>query len=123
MCSPQERQRPRSASHETSGMLSYHASSCAQLMHAEPGLMIERRSGTRAATTFRNEPKARPGASASAATPISAQFGREHGWHGLCIGTQGAVVEPRCETYFVITSEPTDALVFGGTGAPTGMFL
>src|SRR5216683_104121 len=94
MRTPQERQRPWSASQEASGMLSYHASFCAQLMHAEPGLMIERRSGTRAATTFRNEPKARPGASASAATPISAHFSREHGWHVWCIGTPGAVVEP-----------------------------
>src|SRR5438445_3768694 len=106
MCSPQARQRQRTASHEASGMLSYHASYCAQLMHAEPGLMIERRSGTRAATTFRNEPKARPGASASAATPISAHFSRESGRHVLCIGTSGAVVELRHKTYFVITREP-----------------
>src|SRR5579864_2387274 len=42
-------------------------------MQAEPGLTIERRSGTRAATTLRNEPRARPGASASAANVTSAR--------------------------------------------------
>src|SRR5215210_3280700 len=37
-------------------------------MHAEPGFTSERRSGTRAATTFRKLPRARPGASATAAS-------------------------------------------------------
>ena len=54
-------QRPRSASYETTGTFSYHASSCPQLMQAEPGATIERLSGTRAATTFRKLPIARPG--------------------------------------------------------------
>src|SRR6478735_4395830 len=42
-------------------------------MHAEPGLTSERRSGIRAATTFRKLPNARPGrnAMAATATPIS----------------------------------------------------
>ena len=42
-------------------------------MQAEPGLTSERRSGMRAATTFRKLPNARPGRSAMAATvtPIS----------------------------------------------------
>ena len=48
-------------------MLSYQASSCPQLMQAEPGLTIERCSGTRAATTFRKLPIARPGANAAVA--------------------------------------------------------
>src|SRR5581483_1390779 len=68
---PHARQRPRRTSHETSGMLSYHASSCAQLMHADGGLTSERRSGSRAATTFRKLPTARPGANASAASARS----------------------------------------------------
>jgi len=39
----------------------------AQLMQAEGGLTIERLSGTRATTTFRKLPIARPGANAKAA--------------------------------------------------------
>ena len=34
---PHERQRPRNQSHEATGTLSYHASSCPQLMQADPG--------------------------------------------------------------------------------------
>src|SRR3954454_2859005 len=64
---PHERHLPRRTSQDTTGTLSYHAISCPQDMQADGGLMIERRSGTRAATTFRNEPSARPGARASAA--------------------------------------------------------
>src|SRR6185312_9030801 len=55
-------QRPRSTTHETSGTLSYHAILWLHDMHAEGGETIERRSGTRAATTFRNEPSASAGA-------------------------------------------------------------
>jgi len=43
------------------GMLSYHASSVPQDMHAEAGVTIERPSGTRATTTFRNDPTASAG--------------------------------------------------------------
>src|SRR4051794_36381104 len=67
----QLRQRPRSTSHDTSGMLSYHASSLAQLMQADGGLTIERFRGTRAATTFRKLPSASPEASAMAASATS----------------------------------------------------
>jgi hypothetical protein len=49
-------------------MLSYHASSRPQLMHAERGETTERRSGMRAASTFRKLPTASPGASAQAAS-------------------------------------------------------
>src|SRR5215813_8779481 len=52
-------------------MLSYHAISVAQLMQAERGATIDCRSGTRAATTFRNDPSARPGARNSAANDSS----------------------------------------------------
>jgi hypothetical protein len=48
-------------------MLSYHAIGAEQAMHAGPGWTSERLSGTRAATTFRKLPIARPGAKASAA--------------------------------------------------------
>src|SRR5512132_2282363 len=69
----QWRQRPRSSANESSGTLSYHASEVPHAMQAEPGLTSERRSGMRAATTFRKLPNARPGRSAIAATvtPIS----------------------------------------------------
>jgi hypothetical protein len=40
-------------------------------MHADGGDTIERRSGTRAATTFRKLPSARPGARAAAASASS----------------------------------------------------
>src|SRR5919108_528636 len=65
MRTPQERQRPRSTAYETSGTLSYQASSAPQLMHAERGRTTERRSGTRAATTFTKLPSARAGQNAS----------------------------------------------------------
>src|SRR5690242_495304 len=52
----QVRQRPRRSSQETTGMLSRHESSVPQLMHADGGDTTERCSGTRAATTFRNDP-------------------------------------------------------------------
>ena len=52
-------------------MLSRAASSVPQLIQAEAGLTTERRSGTRAATTFRKLPSARPGANAKAATASS----------------------------------------------------
>ena len=48
-------------------MLSYQTSSWPHVMQAEAGLTIDRRSGTRATTTFRKLPIARPGANAKAA--------------------------------------------------------
>src|SRR6266516_3289711 len=72
-------------------------------MHAEGGWTSDRFRGSRAATTFRNEPKASPGANASAARLT---------W-GLSAGSG----------YFVTVIAPIDALVFGGMGAPVGMFL
>src|SRR5262249_61862921 len=50
------------------GTLSRHPISWPQVMHAEPGETSERRSGTRAATTFMKLPRASPGASAKAAS-------------------------------------------------------
>jgi len=47
--------------------LSYQAIGAEHDMQAEPGRTSERLSGTRAATTFRKLPTARPGAKASAA--------------------------------------------------------
>src|SRR5581483_597359 len=67
MRSPQELHRPRSAIHDSKGTFSCHASSWPHDMHADDGVTIDRRSGTRAATTLRNEPSARPGANAMAA--------------------------------------------------------
>ena len=52
-------------------MLSYQAIGAEHDMQAEPGCEIERLSGTRAATTFRKLPSARPGAKASAASVSS----------------------------------------------------
>src|SRR5690349_8688036 len=71
MPTPHERQRPRSTSQERTGTLSYQAISAPQAMQAEGGETTDRRSGTRAATTFRNEPSAWPGARARAASPTS----------------------------------------------------
>src|SRR5690348_4210239 len=48
-------------------------------MHAEPGLTIDRRKGTRAATTLRKEPRAKPGASARAASVTSARARQANG--------------------------------------------
>src|SRR3954462_10814398 len=48
-------------------MLSYPAMLVSQLGHAEPGETMERLSGSRAATTFRKLPTARPGARTTAA--------------------------------------------------------
>src|SRR5579884_2976575 len=72
MGTPHLRQRPRSASHETTGTLSYQAIGSLHARHADPGETIDRRSGTRAATTFRNDPTARPGRNAmpAAARPM-----------------------------------------------------
>src|SRR4051812_810556 len=59
-------------------MLSYHAMLVSQLGHAEPGETIERFNGSRAATTFRKLPTARPGARTTAAkdTFIRSGLGR-----------------------------------------------
>src|SRR5204863_7736618 len=62
-----ERQRPSRSPYESRGTLSYQAIGVSQLMQAEPGETSDRRSGTRAATTLRKLPTARPGANASAA--------------------------------------------------------
>ena len=53
------------------GTLSRQPISWPQLMQAEPGETSERRSGTRAATTFMKLPSARPGANANAASAKS----------------------------------------------------
>src|SRR5579875_2090326 len=66
--SPQARQRPRSARYETTGTLSYQRIGDPQRMQAEPGRTTERRSGTRAATTPRKLPSARPGRKTSGRT-------------------------------------------------------
>src|SRR5688500_17021824 len=78
MRAPQKRQRPRRTMYETSGRLSYHAISEPQVTHAERGRTSERRSGRRAATTFRKLPSASAGAKAAAAraTSIASPIGR-----------------------------------------------
>src|SRR5436190_7190215 len=65
---PQFRQRPRRTAHETIGMLSYHAIGASHSMHADPGCTMDRRTGTRAATTLRKLPKASPGTNTIAAS-------------------------------------------------------
>src|SRR5712691_3044412 len=67
------RQRPRSTAYDTSGTLWYQRISCPHCMHADGGRMIDRFNGTRAATTFRNDPRASPGASATAARAKSTE--------------------------------------------------
>src|SRR5207249_10405138 len=61
------RQRPRNTKYDTSGMLSRARISWPHDMQAEGGRTMERRSGTRAATTFRKLPSASPGAKTTAA--------------------------------------------------------
>src|SRR5437899_2864201 len=76
---PQTRQRPRRRRYEKSGMLSRRSIGVAHAMHAEAGRTMERRSGTRAATTFRKLPSARPGKKAArAAAAISTGVLRRH---------------------------------------------
>src|SRR5437588_3359300 len=67
----QARQRPRSHRYERTGTLSRAASRVPHDMQAEAGRTIERRSGTRAATTFRKLPRARPGKKATRASAIA----------------------------------------------------
>src|SRR5919197_1213643 len=82
MRAPQARQRPRSHRYETTGLLSRAASDFPHDMQAEAGRTIERRSGTRAATTFRKLPRARPGkkAARASATTLPRELLR---WVGL----------------------------------------
>src|SRR5205823_7271938 len=68
MRTPQCRQRPCRRTKDRTGTLSYQASAVPHDMQAEPGRTTERRSGTRAATTFRKLPRAKPGTSETAAT-------------------------------------------------------
>src|SRR5919198_5691132 len=70
MRAPQARQRPRSNKYETTGTLSRAATRVPQDMQAEAGRTIERRIGTRAATTLRKLPRARPGKKATRASAI-----------------------------------------------------
>src|SRR5438128_11878003 len=75
MGAPQARQRPRRRRYEKSGMLSRRSIGVAHDMHAEAGRTIERRSGTRAATTFKKLPRARPGKNAARA--VATELSRE----------------------------------------------
>src|SRR3954454_21215109 len=82
---PQVRQRPRRSSQERTGTLSYHAICVPQDMQAERPVATERRSGTRATTTFRNEPRASAGKNESPAAAKLIESG---------IGTGGPKDEP-----------------------------
>ena len=81
--------------------MSYHAISAPQLMHAEPGLTIERRSGTRAATTFRKQPECEPRGERERCEDCGRPVHRQP----------------------VMTGCPIVAGAFGGTGAPGGRFV
>src|ERR1700693_2932335 len=113
MWTPHARQRPRSTAYEMIGTLSYQATSCPQSRQAEPGLTSDRRKGTRAATTFRKLPRARPGKRAIAARAIEIVLSavKRRRLSAFAVG------------YFVMVIEPTVAPEFGGNGAPGGMFL
>src|SRR5918911_3274482 len=90
MRAPQARQRPRSNRYETTGMLSRAATRVPQDMQAEAGRTIDRRMGTRAATTFRKLPRARPGKKAARASAIA--LPRELLWWvglGVDLGASG----------------------------------
>ena len=91
-------------------------------MQAEPGLTSERRSGMRAATTFRKLPNARPGKNAMAANAIAI--------YGLLFRrTMLSVRTKRCFASAGVTStgSVTDSVAGGGreldalsTGMPFG---
>ncbi len=68
MRASQLRQRPRSSTHETIGMLSRALISAPHSVQLERGFDTDMRSGTRAATTLTKLPKARAGGSTSAAS-------------------------------------------------------
>ncbi|GAB3028535.1 hypothetical protein GCM10027052_00080 [Parafrigoribacterium mesophilum] len=56
----QFRHLPRSINHDSTGMLSYPFIAVPQVGHALGGDTIDRRNGTRYATTLRKEPISRP---------------------------------------------------------------
>src|SRR5438045_1896768 len=62
---PQARQRPRSASHETTGMLSYGLTGAPHDGQRDGGCASDSPRGSRYATTFRNDPMIRPPRAAS----------------------------------------------------------
>ena len=75
------RQRPRRRRYETTGMLSRAAIGVSHPMQAERGCEIERRNGTRAATTLTKLPNASAGGNTIAARatftqPLSAVLAR-----------------------------------------------
>ena len=79
------------AATRATGTLSRHESSVPQLMQADGGETTERLSGTRAATTFRNDPMASAGKKASPAaaklmTSLSAAGGRGLMWNWVPVG-------------------------------------
>jgi hypothetical protein len=63
-------------SHETTGMLSYQASSFSQDMQREAGFTIDWWIGTRAATTLRKLPIAIPGGSDRSAAVAAVMMAR-----------------------------------------------
>src|SRR5947208_16630731 len=89
MCASHERQRPRSIAYDRIGTLSYQAISWPQAMQAEAGLTSDFRRGIRAATTFREEPSARPGARAIAARPMSVHVSAAGGHFAKTAGATG----------------------------------
>src|SRR4051794_1014021 len=76
---PQLRQRPRSASHDTTGMLSRLAIFVSQPGQCDGGVTIDSLRGTRQITTLRNEPMTSPYmpliAATSAVTTVEARRG------------------------------------------------
>src|SRR6478752_244334 len=64
MGQPQSRHRPRSATHDTTGTLSRGRTGAPHDGQCDGGCRIDSPFGTRAITTFANEPSARPRANA-----------------------------------------------------------
>src|SRR5438105_14069142 len=60
MRDPQDRQRPRSISHDRTGTLSIGATGASHCGQCDGGRTTDWRSGTRWMTTLRNEPTASP---------------------------------------------------------------
>jgi len=60
IATPQERHRPRSSSHDSTGMLSRHWIGVSQTGQCESGCDSDSPLGSRQMTTFANEPKTSP---------------------------------------------------------------
>src|SRR5690606_39811680 len=82
MRAPQSRQRARSTSHDTKGMLSYQRIAWPHAPHVLAGRNTERPRGTRWMTTFRNDPMLEP--NAPKASVAAVRYPAMLRWERIC---------------------------------------